>query len=400
MVLSREERFELLQEWTIPQDAVIQATRDNLKAKFQRRRTVRNASKVEKLEIAFEGAAKSLKRAFHLRKRTSDEMKDLQRQANLASQALDAARVSAYHDLSEPIVDHRVVGISEPDDDEDAWKNISGVASSSLFAGEAMDDSATAVSCITFDSATSSMMDIEEFYRDLELEMFGADDDETSSIPPHTLEVHGSAKSQNTAETGLATEDVSSSSSTPSFLSFANTEVRQFHSFEMGIPTTPQHQVTENQMPLDYRGGSQAQTHNVQYNPYARTSAYRGYSLRDAYRGNQCAAFGTFMVPPSSANTGGMGYEESREISMPNQNNAWRSAHRSPFLQHDWFNALSSSDANEGPTITMLPYSTANTGRKWVEDHDHHEPVTISEEQGYDSGQGLLGPTARGSWLF
>ncbi len=54
-------------------------------------------------------------------------MNEMQDQANLAAQALDAARSAAHHDLEEPIIDNGVIGSSEPKDydDDDAWNKIS-----------------------------------------------------------------------------------------------------------------------------------------------------------------------------------------------------------------------------------------------------------------------------------
>ena len=107
-VLSRIERELLLQSWDVPNDVIIKANRNNIRAKFQRRQTVRNLRKVERLEIVFQGAAKALKRSLNLRRRTDDELKELQAQANLAARALEQARL------------HDFIGDDVPDDNEDA----------------------------------------------------------------------------------------------------------------------------------------------------------------------------------------------------------------------------------------------------------------------------------------
>jgi hypothetical protein len=397
MVLSREEREEMLQEWTIPHDDVIQATRDNVKAKFQRRRTVRNVRRVENLEIAFECAAKSLKRALHLRKRTPDEVNVMEEQANLEAQALDAARVGAHHDLAEPIIDDGVIGISEPDDDDDAWNKIEASNTrESMVDAEGrlpftLDDSASAVSGMTFDSTTASVMEMERFYRELELEMFGSSNHQTLELPE-------SEKAEQAWETCSATEDVSSSSSMPSFTSFRNNEAgRRFHSMELGV-SPPMQQPTIHQQVLhtpNYQGGSLVYppTHRMQYNPYARTSAYRGYSLRDAYRGNQSSAFdmASSMVPASRIYSGERGYEE-RQVSMESQINPLGSPHSVLFEREELDQCKSSTiqDDSDGPTIKNLPYSTVSTVTKWMEDP---EPVTISEDQiYYDPRPELLDP--------
>jgi hypothetical protein len=429
MVLSREEREEVLREWSIPQDDVIQATRDNLKAKFQRRQTVRNVRRVEKLEIAFEGAAKSLKRALHLRKRTSEEVDDMQERANLAAQALDAARSAAHHDFEEPVIDDGVVGTGELEDYDDAWNKISEDAwnkmdvADSSYTRESMgdadgrmpytlDDAASAMSGITFDSTTSSVTEMERFHRELELEMFGSG----PSIP-QTLELP-ETKSEHTSDTCSATADASSSTSMPSFTSFRNNEVgRRFHPMERGVSPPMQQPIHQQGMHTpnyqggntpNYQGGNTPNYHggntpnyqggnapnyqgrslvhapnqHMQYNPYVRTSAYRGYSLRDAYRGNQVSAFDTAGSRlPASRNysgSGDRGYEE-RHVSMDSQINPLGSPSNVLYEREERNQHKSSTiqDHSDGPTIKHLPYSTLSTF------HDH-EPVTISEDQIYD----------------
>jgi hypothetical protein len=368
MVLSRKEREDMLREWTIPRVDVIQATRDNLKAKFQRRQTVRNVRRVQKLEIAFERAAKSLKRVLHLRKSTSDEANDMQEQANLAAQALDTARV-AHYDLEEPIIDDRVIGISEPKDDDDAWNEIDVAAS---YTRESIDDSASAVSGITFDSTPSSVMEMERFYRELELEMFGS------------LELQESKRSEHTKDTCSATED----GSMPSFTSFMKNKAgRRFRSMELDVSPPMQQPTIHQQVPHtpNYQSGSlvYSPTRRMQYN-HARTSAYRGYSLRDAYyRGNQFSAFdiASSMVPASRIYSGEKGDEE-RQVSMESQMNPLGSPHSVLFEREERNQYKSSTiqDDSDGPTIKNLPYSTLNTVAKWTEDD---EPVTISEDDIY-----------------
>ena len=82
MVLSRFEREQLLEEWNIPHSDIIKAIRQNVKSKFDRRQTIRNTHKgVEKLELLFEGASKTLKRKLRLRKHTSEETKSITRKS-------------------------------------------------------------------------------------------------------------------------------------------------------------------------------------------------------------------------------------------------------------------------------------------------------------------------------
>jgi hypothetical protein len=226
-------------------------------------------------------------------------------------------------------------------------------------------------------------MEMERFYRELELEMFG------SSIP-QTLELPESEKSEHTRGTCSATEDVSTSSSMPSYTSFINNEAgRRFHSMELGV-SPPMQQPTIHQQVQhtpNYQGGNlvYAPTHRMQYN-HARTSAYRGYSLRDAYRGNQFSAFdiASSMVPASRIYSGERGCEE-RQVSMESQINPLGSPHNNVLSEREERSQYKSStieDDSDGPTIKNLPYSTLSTVTKWMEDPDH-EPITISEDQIY-----------------
>eukprot|EP00980_Cylindrotheca_fusiformis_P007220 scaffold1525_cov142-Cylindrotheca_fusiformis.AAC.20 len=404
MVLPKEERVAILQEWTVSHDEMVQATRDNLKAKFQRRRTVRNARKVEKLEAAFEGAAKTLKRALHLKKRPSDEVKDLQDEAHRASEALDAVRVAEYHDFRLPEPDDGPVGISEPGDEDDSLQKLAAASSSprksmsgaNRSVSVSVDETATAVSGITLESTNSSEKEMEQFYRELELEMFGLENPElsASSPIPTTLEVPDWTKSEDTIHSAGVTEVSSSESSVPSFSSFVSSteDERLCHYLQMGCsPTLPQ---LPQQVPPSFQDARlmYSPNHRLQYNPYTRTAAYRGYSLRDAYRNNQCSAFNMAnrMVPLSDMYASER--EQQKEQSFPSHN---------PLLpRDDQLNVRSSGDMNDGPRIKHLPYSTAHTTEsRWVEDLDHHGPVTITEDRiYYDSGPELVYPVPPPMW--
>ena len=76
--MSRQRREELLAYWGIPVHDVVEAIRNNIRVKNQRRQTVTNLGKVEKIEEAFENATRKIKKAFVKRRRSDDKVKDFQ----------------------------------------------------------------------------------------------------------------------------------------------------------------------------------------------------------------------------------------------------------------------------------------------------------------------------------
>lgn len=84
MVLTRDDRERLLQEWGVSWNEVLDAIRANHKAKNQRRRTVNNLGKAEKIEEVMESVARKLKRTLLIKKSTSTKVKELEQQAQIA----------------------------------------------------------------------------------------------------------------------------------------------------------------------------------------------------------------------------------------------------------------------------------------------------------------------------
>jgi hypothetical protein len=184
-----------LYHWGVQSHDVINATRASLRVKNRRRQTIGNLGKLEKIEEAFQGASKAVKRTFLMRRRTGDKVKMMQQQAELAARE-GALKLSGNTECrSAPSI-----VCNEPDDDtlERMHVSVSDFCRSSP--AEAMirgtssinsgdNDAASCVSGFTLlsNSTTASQLEMESFYRELELEMFG--EEELPSFVGQTLEV-------------------------------------------------------------------------------------------------------------------------------------------------------------------------------------------------------------------
>lgn len=198
LILSREEREALLLNWGASFHDIVESIRGNLRIKNQRRQTVTNLGKIERIEEAFESATRKLKRALLLRR--GNKLKRLQEQANLAQSALTSLKIAEDRALS-AIRRDRVPTRVEPDKDflEDYEFNVAvaNIARSSpvdvTFRGARLvvTEHSFNSSFDTFstggNSTTPSQLEMERFYRELELEMFG--DEELPSMVGQTLEV-------------------------------------------------------------------------------------------------------------------------------------------------------------------------------------------------------------------
>jgi hypothetical protein len=181
----------MLYHWGVKSHDIINATRASLRVKNRRRQTIGNLGKLEKIEEAFEGASKAVKRTFLMRRRTGDKVKMMQQQAKLAARvgALKVSGNTECRSAPSQVCDH-----SDGDILESMQVSVSDFCRSSP--AEAMirgtssgdNDAASCASGITLsNSTTASQLDIESFYRELELEMFG--DEELPSFVGQTLEV-------------------------------------------------------------------------------------------------------------------------------------------------------------------------------------------------------------------
>lgn len=88
MVLPRDLRQHMLRkEWDVTQSQIASAVRTNIKIKNQRRSTVNNLGKATRMEEMMEKAGRKVMRGFLLKKSTSKQVADLDRQMDLAEQA-------------------------------------------------------------------------------------------------------------------------------------------------------------------------------------------------------------------------------------------------------------------------------------------------------------------------
>lgn len=205
LLLSREEREALLLNWGASFHDIVESVRGNLRVKNQRRQTVTNLGRTERIEEAFESATRKLKRALLLRHSTGNKVKRLQEQADLAQSALNSLKIAEERALNE-IRRGPIETGQEPDKDSLDVFNLnvavanvarsaltennvcmSGHSASRLIVSEEEDyynsfDGLTVSGNIT----TPSQREMERFYRELELEMFG--DEELPSMVGQTLE--------------------------------------------------------------------------------------------------------------------------------------------------------------------------------------------------------------------
>ena len=214
MVLTREEREVLLKEWGVSEQEIVSSTRALNKAKNQRRQTVRNLNKVERVEAGIENAARKLMRVFTLKRSTKSEVEELQRQADVAVSMIqkemnDSAsqedeldyerkagqqapsslkRLESMEDESDVLgsfevkLSQSVAGASPSPPDS----FVRTVATTSVSREEL--DAMSCISGFTLgNSTTASALEIERFHRELELEMFG--DQLLPSMVGQTLEV-------------------------------------------------------------------------------------------------------------------------------------------------------------------------------------------------------------------
>jgi hypothetical protein len=202
MVLTREDRESLLLAWGVSFHDIVDSIRSNIRVKNQRRQTVTNLGKVERLEEAFESATRKLKRAVLLRRRPGNKVKELKEQSELAQQTLATLRIAEERALNEI---HRDSGRIQHEPEEDNLEHLEVQVSVSDFCRNSPaestvrgapivvstdDDAAFSTDGLSIgNSTTASVLEMEKFYRELELEMFG--EDPPPSMVGRTLEVPG-----------------------------------------------------------------------------------------------------------------------------------------------------------------------------------------------------------------
>ena len=206
MVLTRAEREDILLRWGCEFDDIIDAIRTNIKVKNQRRQTITNL-RVERWEEAFENATRRIKRALLLRRSTTDKVRRLQEQAEVAAKIAPSPSSSVSdeqksNDDQTPVhvnkdavlnkVEKAVVDVEMRSPELQHRKKVPSEsrlmrATSSL---SDVDDLHTSISGFSLgNSTTTSARQMEKFYRDLEMEMFG--DMPLPDMVGETLEVPG-----------------------------------------------------------------------------------------------------------------------------------------------------------------------------------------------------------------
>jgi hypothetical protein len=96
MVLPRDVRQQMLRtEWNVSQAQIASAVRNNIRIKNQRRSTVNNLGKAEKMEEFFESAGSKLKQGIMLRKSTTKQARELDVMFQNANRAREQARIES-----------------------------------------------------------------------------------------------------------------------------------------------------------------------------------------------------------------------------------------------------------------------------------------------------------------
>lgn len=223
-VLDRTEREALLLEWDVDTKTIAASTRAANKAKAERKQTIINSRKLSKLEAVMELTSKKLKNAFlPTRRNNFGAEKPLESTtsegfASDLSGTGDTVSISSRGD-SEDIKScpHRVV-----ETDENIIEKLmnTSVDDPSASRRDENDDGASKDDDFTLGATTlgnasafsPSVIEMEKFYRELELEMFG-EEIELPSMIGQTLEVPldiGSKDSNNTGSKNTKIQDETS----------------------------------------------------------------------------------------------------------------------------------------------------------------------------------------------
>jgi hypothetical protein len=290
MVLSRSQREKILLDWGVPFHQIAEGTRTALRVKNQRRQTIVNSGKVAKLEETFEGASRRLKSALSIgRLRSQDEKMNhvsfLTDQKQQQQQQTSASRLprspppsknpisrtrddscisdgSGRGSKTGQMFDSRKLETVEPENDIfdklDMKVDISSLATNSPVQAMMMmksssrlsrtvseiDDGIASIDGFTLgattlgnNSATSSQLEMERFYQELELECFGELNDlpsmvgQTLEVPVPTIARDGSDaanRNENVIDRRGSSDSLdetsvgNSASSNPQSASFAN----------------------------------------------------------------------------------------------------------------------------------------------------------------------------------
>jgi hypothetical protein len=109
LVLTRQDREQILIEWGATFNEIIDSIRANVKAKSQRRRTVSVSGKYDRWEEAMETAGRKLKQTLLLQRTTKQQVNDLKRQSDMYAKVHGGGRPpgrSHPNEITAPSTEH------------------------------------------------------------------------------------------------------------------------------------------------------------------------------------------------------------------------------------------------------------------------------------------------------
>lgn len=197
IVLSRSEREALLLEWAIDMKTIAASTRAAMKTKFQRKQTVINSRKASKLEEVIETTSRKLKHLFAPKRPVNGAVVESFPVRTPEIYAFDFSRAGDTASITSAGEENRShLQVTEPDSYE--IENLIeqsfdiptvGVHNEGDENTSNIDDFTLGATTLGNTSAFSpSIMEMEKFYQELELEMFG-EEAELPSMVGQTLEV-------------------------------------------------------------------------------------------------------------------------------------------------------------------------------------------------------------------
>jgi len=197
IVLTRSEREALLLEWDVDTRTIAASVRAATKIKFQRKNTVLNLRKFSKLEEAIEITSRRLKKALLPKNRTDYIEDELVEQTPSQTFELDHSAAGETISISSVDEDNKSrLHVTELDEDliEKLIQNTFDIPTLNVCNegdNNASDNDEFTLGATTLGNTSShspSIIEIEKFYRELELEMFG-EETELPSMVGQTLEV-------------------------------------------------------------------------------------------------------------------------------------------------------------------------------------------------------------------
>lgn len=218
-VLNRSEREALLSEWNIDMKIIAASTRAATKAKFERKQTIINSRKLSKLEAMMETTSKKLKNTLLLKRRINPGAeKPLESTSEVFASDLsgagDTVSISSVGDShktqsnsSGTEVDDNIIEKFTKTSLDDPSAGRRDESDGGVSKG---DDFTLGATTLGNTSAFSpSVIEMEKFYKELELEMFG-EEIELPSMIGQTLEVPLDTNGNDTISENATSQDETS----------------------------------------------------------------------------------------------------------------------------------------------------------------------------------------------